>query len=111
MAENPNSLLTDEQHHKWNASPSKRPHFATPQDTRPVEDVSSPLVPSQKLWANLARAYSENKIWEERESSREKEENEQIPVIRQGNTKLEMDTNSGLAMGNLSSTRAEVVGQ
>lgn len=111
MAENPSTLLTDEQHHIPNTSPSIHSHSTATKDSKHIEHVSSPLVPSQKFWAEVASEYSEHKIWEERESSLEDQENEQNPVIRQGDTKLKMDTNSGLAMGNLSSTRAEVIGQ
>lgn len=105
MAENPSTFLSGEQHHESNVARS---------NTRPVEHLSTPLIPSQKLWAELASGYSDHRIWEEQEFSQEEEEEEekgQIPVIHQGQTNLKMDTNSGLVMGNMTSTRAEVVGQ
>lgn len=111
IAEDQSAISTDEQHHQPNASPSSYSRPATPPDTRPAEDISSLLVPSQKLWAELGSKYSEHKIWEEQESSPEEAEKEQVPVVRQGHTKLKMGTNSGLAMGNVTSMRAQVVGQ
>lgn len=102
MAVNHGNLLSDEQHHESYISHSS---------AKPVEHVSSPLMPSQKLWAEPASHYSEHGIWEEWMSSMEEEEKEPIALIRQGHTHLKMERNSGLAMGNVTSTRAEVIGQ
>jgi hypothetical protein len=111
LSEDHNDISSDEQDHQSNTSPSSYSHFATSRDNASAEHVPSPLAPSQKLWAKPGSEYSEHKIWEEQESPSQNGEKEQVRVVYQGHTDLKMDTNSGLAMGNVTSTTAKVVGQ
>lgn len=104
----------DEQRQQSEASTHPHSQPASPKDANPADQIASAFAPSQKLWAEPGSEYTEHKIWdepEERGYSPEEPELEQFRVVRQGHTKLTMGTNSGLAMGNVTSTRADVVGQ
>ncbi|KAJ5528139.1 hypothetical protein N7513_012298 [Penicillium frequentans] len=104
-------ISNDEQHHQPNAFHSSYSQPATTQDTKPPERIPSPLVTLQRPWVEPGGEYSEHRIWDVQDfPPREAEKGQVGVVVHQGHTKLELGTNSGVAMGNITSTRTNVVG-
>ena len=111
IAEDQKVLSTHELHHRTNTLRDSYSQPKSPHSTKNPEQISSPLAPPQNPWAEPGDTYPENKNWEQYQSPAAKAEEENVRVIHQGHTKLEMNTNSGLAMGNVTSRRAAIVGQ
>ncbi|KAJ5802106.1 uncharacterized protein N7503_004556 [Penicillium pulvis] len=104
-------ISNDEQHHQPNACPSRYSQLGIIQNTKPPERISSPLDTLQRPWVEPGGEYSEHRIWDVQDlPPREAEKGQVGVVVHQGHTKLEMGTNSGVAMGNITSTRTNVVG-